>query len=88
MHQVTVDRLVSLPIDKNVLIGDIGRTVLGPHFLGGLVKVILYDFRTLDGNGSDNPPGETLISNLGHWITLSKNARPSALSDTLSKDRS
>ena len=48
----------------------------------------LQDFRTLDHNGSENPPGETPISNLRYWITISENVRSSALSRTLSKDRS
>ena len=41
MCHVAIYRLVILPIDKYVLIGDIGQTLLGPQFLDGLVKFIL-----------------------------------------------
>ena len=41
MCHVAVDRLVILPIDDNILIGDLRITVLGPQLFGGLVIVII-----------------------------------------------
>ena len=87
MCHVSIDRLVILPIDENVLIGYLRRTVLGPQFLGGLVKVVINQFS----------PGTSLhqiyvagCQNLGlQWLRESSgeytNLAPQILDRTLRK---
>ena len=65
MYHVTVYRLVILPIDENVIIRDLGQTVLGPQIFGSLVKVVLAQF----GHGTFLLP-KVLVCVESFWMEL------------------